>query len=70
MLKTIINTDKIEITIGMTNHITSWYFKCALPFDIDFTWTNDVKNNRCFNLSIDFLCFRFYIEIWRWHNKD
>jgi hypothetical protein len=70
MLFDIISNDKRELSIGLIHHIAGWYVKCALPFTIDYYWTDDAVGNRHKQLTIDFLCFSVYVEYWRWHVKE
>ena len=65
----IISNDKRELTIGLIHHITGWYVKFALPFCVDFSHTTDYLKTKHKMLTIDFLCFSFYIEYWRWDKK-
>lgn len=66
----IISNNKRELSVGLIHHITKWYVKFALPFSIDCSWNNDVLSNRHTQLIIDFLCFSFYIEYWRWGDEQ
>lgn len=54
----------VEITLGITHHL-SIYGRCALPFSLD--WCIDcVNGNPMFNLALDVLFVRFYIDVWWW----
>jgi len=56
------NEDK-EITIGVCINWDTW----ALPLRISWWGPNiDAIENKCFNVDIDILCFRFYLEYWNW----
>ena len=54
-----------EHTIDLFKNLTYW----ALPLCV--YWWNycDVKENKCFNLEIKFLCFGFSYERWVWYDK-
>ena len=61
----IISNKKRELTINLIHHITGWYVKFALPFCVDFSYAMGCLKM----LTIDFLCFSFYIEYWGWDKK-
>lgn len=52
-----------EYTIDVCVHWRHW----ALPLTINWSISN-ILHNKCRNIGINFLCFHFSIEIWRWKN--
>jgi len=60
METTVIDTKNTEIAFGATTDLTWW--------NIGFHWWYILtsEGNRNLTLSINILCFRFWIEIWRW----
>ena len=40
----------------------------ALPFEISWWFSTDVKDNECREISFSFLCFTCYFEYWKWNN--
>jgi len=38
----------------------------ALPLGITWWSAGKLPYNRCFSIGVDFLCFHFSIEIWKW----
>lgn len=67
MVIPIIHTEKHELTITITHHITNWYVRLALPMSIDITWHEHVLGQKNKTLNIEFLCFLFSIEYWKWN---
>lgn len=66
-MEKVIERKTSDTHIGLTYHWDKW----ALPLDISWWVYHDNVNPKragvkCFNLDIDFLCFRFFIEHWRW----
>ena len=55
-----------EYTIDLCINWDLW----AILFSIGWWKYEDVKDNKNFSLTIDFLCIRFYLEIWRWANEN
>jgi len=53
-----------EFNFGLTYNLDKW----GLPFAIDWRKHNYETFN-CFYLNIDFLCFRFFLEIWKWEKN-
>jgi len=51
-----------EYTIDVCTHWNWW----ALLLVISWNWYEDSLYNKCHTINIDFLCFHFSIEIWRW----
>lgn len=66
MEKTIINTDKIEVSIGAVFQINRTYTKIVFPLGIDFDYFPNADESKCFGFRLDILCFRFFVEIWKW----
>jgi len=44
--------NKLDWTFYLWHDLSNW----ALPFNLDWRYTNDVKNNKCFMISL-----RFYV---------
>jgi hypothetical protein len=90
MEKTIIDTEKYEVSIGTTYHLDLWallsinwrkYNKVdsirlsadevpeALNVPYNPRILGGVKHKlvgKCFTVNIDILCFRFWVETWKW----
>lgn len=54
--------DNPEYTVDVCTHWHRW----ALPLSIDGWNFYDGIDNKCYGIDVDFLCFHFSIEIWRW----
>ena len=59
------NNPEYTITIC---HNWAWHSgELALPIKLSWWNSVDAKDNKCNEIAITFLCFRFGLEIWRWN---
>lgn len=58
--------DNPEYTITICHNWTRYCGELALPFKLSWWNSIDAMDNKCNEMSITFLCFRFGLEIWKW----